>query len=711
MQHAGPTIVQQPQVASPSAGELPVIPDYQVLHLLGQGGMGKVYQARHLKLNRMVAIKLVTGTGNDHALARFDEEVKAIASLRHPHIAQIFENGLVDDRPFYAMEYIAGGTLSDRLKQTPLPPRQAAELLLALARAMQHAHEHHVLHRDLKPGNILLEPNTLDPKIADFGLAKRLNDDTKLTRTGEIFGSPSYMAPEQASGVMKLTTAVDVYALGAILYECLTGRPPFIGPDAMQTVMMVLTNDPLPPKQLQPKLPLDLNTICMKCLEKQPKRRYPSALALAEDLSRFLQGEPIVARPVSGLERLQKWAIRRPWQATAVVLAALLMIGLALGIFFLDQAYCQAQAANDIANKSYELSRNTLDNILSNITGELAMVPHMERVAVESYRPAIALYRDLHALRPDHLPTTLEYLKKQHEFSMQLILSHQHGEAQQVLQQTEDLLQSELKRHPDDRDLQTAQVKFLLCHAWFARGQKQADQARADQQEARQLLANLQSRYPDDVRLMLQANDLLQFNIDDRIAAGQTDAVLELYRQKLANYEKIYQFQPSQHHAQLMLGGIRSLATMQLAMKLLPEAEASYRAIEQLMPTLQLDDRVKINLVVTLKKGQSDIFRYRLKPDESLKALLEAEQANRQLLERFPEDAAYNHDAFDIRIKKAVLAYQLGQVQQGIDQLKLCVKDTESFLKTHPNYTSIAEHLKRQREALTLLQDQAQPRP
>jgi serine/threonine protein kinase len=330
------------------------LPDYEILGPLGSGGMGVVVKARQTRLNRVVALKMLhAGTADPDDVARFKIEAEAVARLQHPNIVQIHEIGdLGNGMPFIALEFVPGGSLKDRLKGEPQPPRDAAALVETLARAMAHAHAHMVVHRDLKPANILLalgdqpsvgrqtasamklnsESSSLFavPKITDFGLAKRLDDPTGQTKTGDIVGTPSYMAPEQAGltgqgAVSKAPVGplADVYALGAILYELLTGRPPFRGVGAMETIWQVLTEDVMPPTQLQRKVPKDLETVCLKCLHKEPGKRYPSALALAEDLQRFQRNEPVHARPASAWELAVKWCKRNPSKALIVVLAIL----------------------------------------------------------------------------------------------------------------------------------------------------------------------------------------------------------------------------------------------------------------------------------------------------------------------------------------------------------------------------------------------------
>jgi tRNA A-37 threonylcarbamoyl transferase component Bud32 len=310
----------------PWASALPEVPGYEILRELGRGGMAVVYKARQSKLNRLVALKMIlTGAHAGEAeLARFRTEAEAIARLQHPNIVQVYEVGEHAGLPYLALELCAGGSLEKKLNGTPLPPREAAELVEKLAQAMHVAHGRGVIHRDLKPANVLLAEDGT-PKVTDFGLAKKL-DEAGQTATGAVMGTPSYMAPEQAGG-KPVGPLADVYALGAILYECLTGRPPFRAATALDTILQVVTDEPAPPSLLAPQVPRDLETICLKCLRKDPTKRYASAQAMADDLRRFQAGEPIAARRVGRLERAWKWAKRRP--TTAALLAVSVSAGLA----------------------------------------------------------------------------------------------------------------------------------------------------------------------------------------------------------------------------------------------------------------------------------------------------------------------------------------------------------------------------------------------
>jgi hypothetical protein len=324
------------------------VPGYEILGKLGQGGFGVVYQARQLAADRVVALKMILhgGHAGDDTRERFRTEAQAIARLQHPHIVQVFEVGEHDGLPFFSLEYCPGGSLAQKLAGTPLPPKEAAGLVETLARAMDAAHREHIIHRDLKPANVLLAADGT-AKVTDFGLAKQLNAAAGPTLSNAVLGTPSYMAPEQAHGKGALVgPAADTYALGAILYECLVGRPPFKAATTWETLAQVLNDEPVPPRQLQSAVPRDLETICLKCLRKEPARRYASAAALAEDLRRYQAGEPITARPVSRYERAVKWVRRKPAAAAliAVSSAALVALFLTIGAYSLTERRLREEA-------------------------------------------------------------------------------------------------------------------------------------------------------------------------------------------------------------------------------------------------------------------------------------------------------------------------------------------------------------------------------
>jgi serine/threonine-protein kinase len=312
-----PARVPRPDKA---ASDHRAIPGYEVIDLLGRGGMAVVYKARHRDLQRTVALKMILAGAHagPEEVARFRIEAEAVAQLQHPHIVQIYEVGQHDGCPYCAFEFVAGGTLADRLKGVPLAAEAAAQLVAQLARAIHYAHEHGIVHRDLKPGNVLLTADG-QPKVTDFGLAKKLGSDLGHTRTGAVLGTPGYMAPEQAQGKRDVGPPADVYGLGAILYELLTGNAPFTADTPLDTVLRVLSEEPTPPRRLNPNVPRDLETICLKCLEKDPRRRYVSAQALADDLFAFVRGDPIAARPPGLLGRLDRWARLRPALAATLV--------------------------------------------------------------------------------------------------------------------------------------------------------------------------------------------------------------------------------------------------------------------------------------------------------------------------------------------------------------------------------------------------------
>ncbi len=311
--------------------------DYELLEEIARGGMGVVYKARQTKLNRIVALKMILSgqLAGEEDIRRFHAEAEAAAQLDHPGIVPIFEVGEHEGQHYFSMAFVDGGSLADKIKDGPLPPREAAEYVKKVAEAVAYAHSKGVIHRDLKPGNILLDLNG-EPKVTDFGLAKRVEGDSGLTATGQILGTPSYMPPEQASGKTEdVKEAADVYSLGAILYALVTGRPPFQADNPIDTLMQVLEREPVSPSTLNPQIPRDLETICLQCLSKEPKKRFRSAKQLGDELQRFINGEPILARPIGKLERTWRWCRRQPVVASLIATVAIsLLVGSTVSTFF-----------------------------------------------------------------------------------------------------------------------------------------------------------------------------------------------------------------------------------------------------------------------------------------------------------------------------------------------------------------------------------------
>jgi eukaryotic-like serine/threonine-protein kinase len=335
--------------------------DYELIEEIARGGMGVVYRARQRSLGRTVAVKMLLGGWLVSAQSgrRFQAEAEAIAALSHPNIVQIHDVGVIAGQDYFSMEYVEGESLAGLLARGPIPARTAARYLKTIAEAIHYAHGQGILHRDLKPSNVLIDSRD-EPRITDFGLAHRLDGDLELTMTGQVLGSPNYMPPEQAGARKgKVGPQSDVYSLGAMLYHLVTGRPPFVGEGLSDTLAQVLQDSPASLRLFNPTLPRDLETLCLKCLEKEPEKRYPTAQSLAEDLGRFLRGEGIHARPINRLEKARRWCVRKPAMAAVISLAALLVATLVAGSVLLmlrsqrerEQIY---QASMNLARQAWE---------------------------------------------------------------------------------------------------------------------------------------------------------------------------------------------------------------------------------------------------------------------------------------------------------------------------------------------------------------------
>jgi tetratricopeptide (TPR) repeat protein len=428
-----------PAAAAPAPVPAGAIPGFVFLGELGRGGMGIVRMARQERPNRVVALKVLPGGADagPEALERFRREAESAAKLQHPNILSIYQVGEDGGQPFLVLEYAAGGSLKKQLDGTPQPARPAARLVETLARAVHHAHKEGIIHRDLKPANILLQDTESGahrraegpdatcsgadslssgrwiPKIADFGLSKRLDGaagtpDTGSTRTGAVVGTPSYMAPEQAAGrTREIGPAVDVYALGAILYEMLTGRPPFRGETAAETERQVIAEDPVPPARLNANVPRDLETICLKCLHKDSQKRYATAEDLAEDLRRFADGRPILARRSGLWERGVKWARRRPTAAALAAVVTLAVLAFLVGGLWhevtLREAAERARQKEALAAANLQIALDAIEPLSLLVSGtDFAKIPDRQFFRNEFSQHSQDFYQKLHKLAADH---------------------------------------------------------------------------------------------------------------------------------------------------------------------------------------------------------------------------------------------------------------------------------------------------------------------
>jgi eukaryotic-like serine/threonine-protein kinase len=450
---------------------VPRLEGYRILGELGRGGMGVVYRAWQESLKRAVAIKMVLA--GDHAspqqLARFRREAQTVAALRHANIVQIYEVGEANGLPYLTLEFVDGPSLAQRLRGTPLPTNEAAALAETLARAIHHAHSCGVVHRDLKPGNVLLTADGT-PKITDFGLAKRLDAAVPFTHSGVILGTPSYIAPEQAAGNAKeVGPATDVYALGAILYEILTGRPPFRADSDVDTILQVISDEPLSPSRMRPKLPSDLETICLKCLRKEPQRRYESASALADDLARFQTGLPIKARPVREWEVLLRWARRRPAAASLAGISLVAAMSLLIGwIWFTTKLEAEKQTADHERQNAVE-ERQRAEEAAADAVAQERIAERRRTEAEEQRGRAIDQQRiaEANRLEADEQRTRVELREgmiRRHLYAARLRLAQSAIHEGQIRLALELLDQSRPQPGTEDGPRFEWQYLWRICH-------------------------------------------------------------------------------------------------------------------------------------------------------------------------------------------------------------------------------------------------------
>jgi serine/threonine protein kinase len=721
----------QPRPTGPGPGEWPAIPGYEILAERARGGMGVVYRARQTSLNRVVALKMIL-TGAHAApkeVARFRAEAEAVARFQHPNIVGVHDVGEHDGRPYMALEFVEGRSLAQELNGAPLSPAPSARLVEKLARAVHYAHEHGIIHRDLKPANILLEDvqspkskiqsreglrGTLDievwtPKICDFGLAKCLDRDSGQTRVGEVMGTPSYMAPEQAGGgVEDIGPAADVYALGAILYELLTGRPPFRAATATETVRQVLTEDPVAPSHLQPALARDLNTICLKCLQKEPRKRYPNALELAEDLRRFMAGEPVRARPTAVWERALKWAWRRPALAAAYAVSATAALGLVGTVLVYNRSLQRqrdaADAARQEAQHHLELALDAARRFETNVAGStLVNVPGQEQLRVELLQQAREFYEKVAQVRGDDPEVRAELGRT--VWQLGALKGEVESKAKGIaLLQEATRIQGDLaSEYPENPTYRKDLARTWNNIGIFLRGQGKQQEALAAWQRALALRDELVHERPDDADFR---RDLAQsqHNLGNVYRVlGQMDKAESAYQAARQLQTELARAHPdlsrypavTRYHRDLGLTCF-NVAGLYYDLAQAEKAEQCYRqALEIQHKLVQAQPKVQLFLQ---DLSQTYLYLGNLLHDsgrtpEALTAYQQALPVQEALARDYPKFTRYQDDLAEGYLAQAQALYETGTFDRAEEFARKGLALQETLCRQHPETPSYRAEL------------------
>ncbi len=729
------------QVATPASSAAPpeFIGEYELLGQIGQGGMGIVYKARHRRLRREVAVKTMkAGSGaSSEVRDRFRREAEAMALLQHRNIVQIFEVGEEEGAPFLVMEYVDGVTLARKLAGTPLPPGEAADLVQTLAQAVAYAHQRGVLHRDLTPTNVLLQAQGLQPlglgspKIADFGLARLLLGDSTLTQTGVVMGTPSYLAPEQADGKGKdAGPAADTYALGAILYECLTGRPPFKAATALETIKQVVNDDPVPPRQLQPRTPRDLETICLKCLEKSPQRRYADADALARDLGHFLAGESIDARRTGLLGRAGRWGRRRPLVA-GLLLALVVVTAGSFGLVTWkwreevqqrQRAEQQEEEAHRQRAKAEERLTQAVDVVEAMLTrvgaDSLAGVPHAEAVRRELLDKAMLAFEGLRRQEGDdprirsraayacrrtaellkdlsRLDEGLTVCRQAIELGERLVadfpdranyrseLAMSHGTMANLLSNLARLDEADqesqaglaihrvlTEQFPDDARYWHELAVGLTNRAVLLRQLKRPDEAEQMQRDMQQIESRLAAKYPDDQRYRYTLASS-HYDLGNLMSAGKRPREAEgEYRRAVSLLEDLIKEKPDAPVNPHLLGRVRhNLGTL-----LPPEGKEKEMRLardlhERLVEDYSAVPTYRVQLALHLD-SLGGLLKTK-NPAEAEEVYRQAARHRRRLVRDFPDSVEY----------QSALMVTLGRLATVLHERRTDVKEARRLFE------------------------------
>lgn len=646
---------------------VPAVPGYEILHELGRGGMGVVYAAKQIRADRIVALKMMLNV--DHARAeereRFSAEVRAVARLQHPNIVGVYEVGEYAGAPYFTLEYVPSGTLAKRVSERLLSHQQSAEMMRTLAGGVDYAHSRGVIHRDLKPGNILIDEKGA-PKIADFGLARRTEDASHLTREGTIVGTPSYMSPEQAFGSTDaIGPSADIYSLGAIMYELLVGRPPFQGATVWEVVQQVRHADPVPPTMLQPGVPKDLETICLKCLRKEPEKRYATAKELEEELQRFLNNEPILARPLGQFERLVRMCKRYPREARLIATVA----GLVLSLLIVATAFA-IKADSD--RRQIALQNTQITRQAGEISDQNTLLRD-QRDTIQKEKDVsdqrLKLYRTTVSQLVNRAPRLLESVPMAAELRTQFT-----GIIEQIL------------RESSDTGEVGASKSWGQMATYLRRAESTADRARSLRKLSQEEEAN--ALYAESIQLLDEALKMAEsVYASDEPDRAKTASNLAIVLQRKA--QCLYWSDPSAWQA--------SVPLHRKAIEYAKEAaDASHT---DLTPRKQFE--YQSNYGDSLYRYASFLLeipgedpRFLTRADELLK---EAEQTQKSVIERGPTDREFAEDvrhrlALVLR-SRASLSQRQGDTEASDAFFEEAIQNMESLVRESGNRNSFLQNL------------------
>lgn len=680
-----------------------LIGDYELLEELGRGGMGIVYRAKQRSVNRLVALKVIrpdrlasmTPTTRRKIIERFRTEAEAAARINHDNLVTVYEVGCEADCHYFSMRYVEGCSLSDKTRKSPADNRQAAEWLEPVCRAVDAVHRNGILHRDLKPQNILLENGTERTLLADFGLAKLADDDAGMTQTGDAVGTPSYMSPEQFEDASSVGIGTDIYALGATLYCLLSGRPPFQASSAMLTMKQVISTEPVPLRQINPAVDRDLETICMKCLDKSPARRYESAAALADELKRYLEGRPILARPVSLPEKLTRWCRRNPLVASLIgaTFAAVLF-----GVTALAVSYVRTEAARKRSEESFQEAMSAVNDLFTRVSEErLLNEPGLQPVRRDLLQRAREYYERFLQRRSNDPALKNELAATQ--FKMGLIVEELESPESALiwLKKARDQQQAQVAAQPDSLDDTRALSNSLMAMGRVSLKLGKLDEADEFFSDAEKLRSTLLEKTKDaEAKFDLQrlfANCRMNLGLVQR-ARGNFDQARALYLEAQDQRRKTLPTKPDDRAMRRDLAkGFYNLANLAIDRSdeaaLRENVDEAIKRLEELLAEnpRDLDDQYLLSLCYRLR---ADLFAALTQRDPQFgpAAIDDYSNASRivqRLSDLNPSVTKYLRELVRLSVNLGQLSTQQTKNEDAVTHFRRALELLEQLVKQSPD--------------------------